>query len=200
MRTRKWTVTGWTAPALDSPEPESIRATDAQGREWRLTAKEDPEHVERGAEIHDEATGLTYRATIAYSGRSPHLTSLQIDARRTVNRRVKAATLSEVRPDQIAYAVAQYLAPEVGPSEVVVLFPDAVRVRGQEPDLAELARRYAEVGRAALVQEYTSDLGVGRATVDRWIAQARAEGHPGIPPVTGRKRGPKFPKTPGSNR
>lgn len=185
---REFTVTGWSRPRPGAPEPESWAATDEQGRALRVyAADDDTASVEQGAEIHDRASGLTFRVTVDRSRPTPVLTSFQVEP--PEGEAVNARLLAGVPFDRLATAAAQYLTErEARGGGVLVILPAGVEGRGFVPDLAVLGDEMTKQGRtrAEIVAEYTARYGVSRTTVDRWIAQAREEGH--LPPSGRRKR------------
>lgn len=180
---RNWSVAGWTRTRPDAPEPQTIRVKDEQGQPWTLTEQPDPEYEQQGATIRDESAGVTYNVTITRRGNNAYVSSLNIEPD---SGQLTADQLRKVNVDLLADAVRQYLdqAAELEPDEVLIFRPGAVRLRGETPDLAELAEQI-ESGKR--LEDLEKHYGVSRATVSRWVRQARDEGR--LPPAaTGRPR------------
>ena len=148
------------------------------------------EYVEiPGAQIRDRDTGVVYRATIGTGRGGPWLTSLTIETTEP-GQRINSAMLSRVPTKALAEAVGQHLR-EVAEAGYDGVFRTRVRLRGDKPDLRELAEEYLNHKRQDLAALY----GVSTSTIDRWVAEARALGLIG-PAKTGRPPNP--PQTPGS--
>ncbi len=175
QRKREWWVTGWSRPRPDAREPDKLRVTDEEGRPWLLIEEVDGQE-DKGAQIIDMASRVTYRVTVERRGRNVYLSSLHIDAPPGV--KVDSRFLSQVPTGRLAEAADQYLraAAESGPGHIVILPPEAVAGRGFVPDLDELAARLRETSRIELVAAYQEEYGVSRSTVDRWIRAARDAG------------------------
>ena len=90
--------------------------------------------------------------------------------------------LARVPTHALAEAAATFLRDhEASESEIII---DAVhRVKGDPPDLRQLAEEYPKYKRVDLASRY----GVSPSTLDRWVAEARRRGL--LPPATtGRPR------------
>lgn len=157
------------------------------GTSWKVTERVDPAwhaaHVRRGAEIHDQRRGVTFRATIdPRTGDLDHLEVVAASGQPVDDRalaRLSSVPLSSIRREVRAHVIAEDRArAEHGEGQYLMFTPTGGLLIGDgsrysPPPSEELAALMAERGWGR--QELAAHYGRPVRTVDRWVRAARAE-------------------------